>query len=71
MFELFLNKQFDKTDYLATVTNLSPLEVELIPNDTAIPVVSTTGLIGLKVGSRVLLKKTSNQFIAIAVIGSP
>lgn len=54
----------------ATVSSLVPLGVKIIPTDDEIKVVETTSLSGLKVGSRLLLLKLQDQFIALAVIGS-
>jgi hypothetical protein len=64
-----LNKKIEPNILIGTVDSLNPLMVTLITGDTAIPVVETTGLIGLKIGSRVVLQRFLNQFIAIAIIG--
>ena len=67
----YLNDKINNKDTFitATVTTISPLTVKIIPTDTAIPVVSTTNLTNLKVGSRVLLLRYNDQLIAISVIG--
>lgn len=69
LFKHIMNPQPEKLFYTATVVTVNPLTVELIPDDVAIPATSTTQLLGLKVGSRVVLVRIYTQFIAIAVIG--
>jgi len=66
-----LNVKYEKQILIGTVTQVNPLFVTLVPDDTPIPVISTAGLIGLKIGSRVLLNKLFNKYIAIAIIGNP
>lgn len=66
----YLSKFKKDNDYLTgTVYTVSPLTVKIIPTDTAIPVVSTTNLTNLKVGSRLLLLRFGDQLIGMAVIG--
>lgn len=65
----FLSKNRKTNDFLTgTVYTLSPLTVKIIPTDDAINVVSTSNLLGIQTGSRVLLLRYLDQFIAIAVI---
>lgn len=66
-----LNKKVEQNTLIGTVDSLSPFKVTLIPGDTAIPVVYTTNLNGVCVGSRIVLQKFLNQFIGIAVLGNP
>lgn len=67
----FLNQNKKTNDFLTgTVVTTYPLTVKIIPSDSAINAVCTNNLNGLVVGSRVILQKFQNQFIAIAVIGN-
>ena len=70
-FNSLLTKKQDQIFITGTVLTLKPATVELIPSDTALPIVYTNGLKGMKVGSRLLLTKYQNRFIALAVIDSP
>lgn len=65
-----LNSKKESNILIATVTQVDPLLVELIPDDSPIPAINTNHLF-IEVGSRIILQKFLNQFIAIAVIGSP
>lgn len=65
-----LNKQKANDFLMGTVYSLSPFKVTLITGDTAIPAVMTTNLQSVAVGSRVLLVRFGNQFIAIAILGN-
>lgn len=69
IYDWVLNKKTEITTWIGTVSTLDPLTVTLLPSDTAIPVVSTTNLLGLRIGSRVLLQKFQNQLIATNVLG--
>lgn len=53
---------------IGTVSSLSPLKVQLVPNDTELPVVPTSALLGIDIGSRIVLERFSKLFIGIAVI---
>ena len=63
------NKPLEQNTLIGTVYSLSPFKFTIFPGDTPIPAVQTTSLIGLKVGSRILLQRYLNQYIAIAIIG--
>jgi hypothetical protein len=66
-----LNKKIEEQQFLTgTVSTLSPLKIRLYPGDNEINVVATSNLINVKVGSRLLLIKFQNQFIALSVINS-
>jgi hypothetical protein len=68
MKELSKNK---KEPYLTgTVSSLNPLQIKIIPTDDSINVVPTSNLHGITVGSRLLLLKFQDQFIALCVIQS-
>jgi len=74
--KILLNKILNKKQQtnnilIGTVSSLTPFKVTLFPGDTAIPAVQTTNLLGVQVGSRVLLQLFLNQYIAVAVIGTP
>jgi hypothetical protein len=63
-----LNKNKKEPYLTGTVSNLDPLQVKIIPTDDAINVVATSNLHGLIIGSRLLLLKFQDQFIALCVI---
>ena len=66
-----LNKKTEPQILIGTVYSLDPFKVTLVPSDTPIPVVASSGLYGVAVGSRVVLQRFLNQFIAIDILGSP
>lgn len=67
----YLNKNKKNEMFItATVTTLNPLTVKIIPTDDAINVVYTNNLMGISVGSRILLLKYLDQFIGIAILGT-
>lgn len=68
--KFLLNKKEETKNLTATITQLYPLQGKIFPDDDAINLVSTNNLIGVSVGSRVLLLKYQNKYIAIAVIGN-
>jgi hypothetical protein len=57
--------------FTGIVDSLSPLSIKLYPGDSSIYVSSIIGLIGLSVGSNVLLIKYMNKFIIVGVLGTP
>lgn len=69
LFNLIVNRSKETQFFTAIVSSLDPLQVKIYPGDSAINCKSTTGLVGLNVGSNVILIKISNQFIIINVIG--
>src|SRR4030042_3463940 len=71
IFDTIINRKQEQKTLIGTVETVSPLTVTLIPDDTPLPAICTAGLLGLKIGSRVVLQKFGNQFIAIAIIGTP
>lgn len=71
IFDFIINQKKENQFFTGIVSSLSPLSVKIYPLDDAILCKATTGLIGLKVGSNVILLKIGNQFIATNVIGNP
>lgn len=70
IFKNIINKKQEQSIYVANVTTITPnITVKFYPADTAITVKTTTHLVGLKVGSNVILIKIQNQFVIIGVIG--
>jgi hypothetical protein len=65
------NRPIENNILIGTVSSLNPLRVTIIPGDTAVPAVSTTNLNGIVAGSRIVLQKMLNQYIAIAILGNP
>jgi hypothetical protein len=65
-----LNKNNESNYLTGTVSSLNPLQVKIIPTDDSINVVPTSNLHGVAVGSRLLLTKLQDQFIALCVIQS-
>jgi hypothetical protein len=55
---------------IGTVSTLYPLKVQLVPNDTELPVIATSSLSGIKVGSRILIQKFGKLLIGISVISN-
>lgn len=70
IFNYIIPKRPENQFVTATVSSLSPLQVKLYPDDSAITCKATTGLYGLKVGSNVVLMKIGNQFLIVNVIGT-
>lgn len=68
-FKYILNKKNESQFITGIVSALTPLSVKLYPSDNAILCKSVTHLVGLKVGSNVIILKIGSQFIIIAVIG--
>jgi hypothetical protein len=66
-----LNKEVQQKIFAGIISSLSPLQIKFYPGDTAINVTSTTGCIGMQVGSNVILLKLENKFVVIGVIGNP
>lgn len=66
-----LNKKPDNKFFTGIVYDLDPLQVKIYPDDDAINCKATTGLVGLSVGSNVILMTIGNQFIIVDVIGNP
>jgi len=71
LYKKLVNIKKDKDREIGTVTDFNPLRVEIVPGDNEIEAIPTTNLFGIEIGSRVLLEKFLNQYIAVAVIGSP
>lgn len=69
-FKYILNKKQETMFFTGVVSALSPLGVKIYPGDSAITCKTLTHLVGLKVGSNVLLIKIGSQFIIIGVIGA-
>lgn len=67
---MILNKPANQF-FTGTVSSLSPLQVKIYPLDNAINCKATTGLLGLCVGSNVVLMKIGRQFIITQIIGNP
>jgi hypothetical protein len=61
----------DESFIMATCYTTYPLTVKILPTDSAINAVPTTGMSGLNVGSRLLCLRYGNQLIAIANLGYP
>lgn len=55
---------------IGTVSSLSPLKTQLVPGDTELPVIPTSALLGINIGSRIVLERFGKLFIGIAVIKS-
>ena len=53
---------------IGTVSTLYPLKVQLVPEDTELPVVATSSLVGIKLGSRILIQKFGKLLIGVSVI---
>lgn len=71
MIKNFLNpKQIEKTQFTGTVVTINPLTAKIFSADDAISVVPTNNLFGIAVGSKIVINKIGNQFVAIAVIGN-
>jgi|GEM_PF-5448445 len=68
---LILNKNPDRQFFTGIVYDLDPLQVKIYPDDSAINCKATNGLLGLSVGSNVVLLKIGNQFIITQIIGNP
>lgn len=71
MYQYFLNRKQDQVFLIGSVASIKPLTITLIPSDTSLTCVYTQHLKGLKVGSRLLLTKFQNRFIALGIIDSP
>jgi len=69
IYKAILDKSQPNNFKIATVTALSPLTVKILSTDDNLKVISTTNLLGLRIGSRVLLQKFQNQLIATNVLG--
>ena len=67
-YNAILNKEQDSNFIMATVATVNPLTVKIYSSDTAISAIPTENLVNVSVGSRVLLAKYGNQFIATAII---
>jgi hypothetical protein len=70
LFKYILNKKQETIFFTGLVSSLSPLSVKIYTDDAAILCKSLTHLLGLKVGSNVLLIKIGSQFIVVGVIGA-
>ena len=70
IFNYIINKKPENQFITGNISSLSPLQVKLYHDDTAIECKATTGLYGLKVGSNVVLMKFGNQFLITNVIGT-
>lgn len=68
-FKYIINKKYTNQFVTGIVSALTPLSVKIYPGDDAILCKSVTHLVGLKVGSNVIIMKIGSQFIIIAVIG--
>lgn len=66
-----INKKEENILLTGVVSSLSPLQVKLYPSDDAIKVKCVTSMLGLAVGSNVLLTRYYSKFIIIGVIGDP
>jgi hypothetical protein len=71
IYDYIINKKPDNKFFTATVYDLDPLQVKIYPDDGAINCKATTGLLGLSVGSNVVLMKIGNQFVITQIIGNP
>jgi len=71
IYDYILNKNTGQQFYTGTVITLSPLTVKLFDDDTAIPVVPTSNLFGVAVGSKLIMSKIDNEFFAVGYSGSP
>lgn len=69
LYDSVLNKRTKDAFRIANVSSIDPLQIKLYPSDTAIPANSITGLIGLKVGSTVIMVYYKDKFTIIGVIG--
>ena len=69
IFDLIINQKKENQFFTGIVSALSPLSVKIYPLDGAILCKATTNLLGLNVGSNVILLKIGNQFIITHVIG--
>jgi hypothetical protein len=70
IYDYILNKNTGQQFYTGTVITLNPLTVKLFADDTAIPVVPTSNLFGVAVGSKLIFTKIDNQFFAIGIINN-
>ncbi|RPJ79859.1 MAG: hypothetical protein EHM20_00270 [Alphaproteobacteria bacterium] len=66
-----LNKNHDNKFFTGIVYDLDPLQVLIYPADDPINCKATSGLLGLSVGSNVIMMKIGNQFIITNIIGNP
>jgi hypothetical protein len=64
-----LNKK-ESNFFTGIIYDLDPLQVLIYPADDAINCKATNGLLGLSVGSNVILMKIGNQFIITSIIGN-
>jgi len=71
LYDSLLNKRTKDAFRIANVSSVSPLQIKLYPSDNAIPANSIIGLVGLKVGSTVIMVYYKNKFTIIGVIGTP
>lgn len=69
IFDFIINKKQESQFFTGIISDLSPLSVKIYPLDDAILCKATTNLIGLQLGSNVILLKIGNQFIITNVIG--
>jgi len=69
IYDAILNPKQGRLFTVGTVYTVDPFAVILDGDTTAIPCQSLTGLLGLKVGSRVVLLRYGKQYIAVGVIG--
>jgi hypothetical protein len=66
-----VNKNPDNKIFTGIILSLNPLQVLIYPADEPINCKGTTGLVGLKIGSNVIILKIGSQFIITHVIGTP
>jgi len=69
IFQRILTKKNEQQILIGTVVTVNPLTVKFTPTDSAISAISTAN-INIKVGSRVVLQRFGNKFIATNVIGA-
>lgn len=68
MLQSILNKKEENQFLTGTVYTTNPLTVKLTPTDSAISCIASGGLTGVKVGSRLVLFKYLNKYIAMSII---
>lgn len=66
--ENIINKKEEQLIHTGIVSSLSPLAIKFYPGDDAINVTCLSNLLGIKIGSNVLLVKYQSKFIIIGAI---
>lgn len=69
IFDSILNKKEEQQFYIGTISATTPTHIELITNDTPIPYVTSSSLINVQAGSRIVLLKYLNKFIGLCSLG--